>query len=281
MVNVWNPDFAQSAPAFAPLREAARELRTPAWPCSADFNRLLAARATPVINAAGRALSFIAPAPRVVDFADKYESRIFLRGEAQFRAGDWHDVFNALAWLTFPHAKAALNERHYHALEERRTSGERHTCNRSALQDALTLFDESGVIVATSEPGLGRLLMAHTWKELFWRRRADVREHMRFYLFGHGLGEKMLRPFIGVTGRGLVCEVARDFMALPLAEQLAAIDGQIAERVGAPGRDLAARDLTPVPLLGIPGWCADNEDGRYYDNTAYFRPLKPIFRDRR
>lgn len=281
MVNVWNPDFAQSAPAFAPLREAARELRTPAWPCSADFNRLLAARATPVINAAGRALSFVAPAPRAVGFADKYESRIFLRGEAQFRAGDWHDVFNAFAWLTFPRAKAALNERHYHALEERRTSGERHAGNRSALQDALTLLDESGVIVATSEPGLGRLLMAHTWKELFWRRRADVREHMRFYLFGHGLGEKMLRPFIGVTGRGLVCEVARDFMALPLAEQLAVIDGQIAERVGAPGRDLAARDLTPVPLLGIPGWCADNEDGRYYDNTAYFRPLKPIFRDRR
>ena len=263
MVNVWNPDFARSAPAFAPLREAARDLRTPAWPCSADFNRLLAARATPVVNAAGHALSFVAPAPRVVDFADKYESRIFLRGEAQFRTGDWHDVFNALAWLTFPRAKAALNERHYHALEERRTSGERHAGNRSALQDALTLLDESGVIVATSEPELGRLLAAHAWKELFWRRRGDVRQYMRFYLFG------------------LICDVGRDFMALPLAEQLAAIDGQIAERVGASERDLAAADLTPVPLLGIPGWCADNEDERYYDNTAYFRPPKPIFRDRR
>ena len=281
MISVWNPDFAQSAPAFAPLREAARELLTPDWPCSADFNRLLEARADPVVNAAGRALRFVAPAPRAVDFADKYEPRIFLRGEAQFRTGDWHDVFNALAWLTFPRAKAALNERHYRALEEQRASGERGADNRSALQDALTLLDESGVIVATCEPALGRLLTAHAWKELFWRRRADVHRCMRFYLFGHGLGEKMLRPFTGVTGRGLICEVARDFMALPLAEQLAAIDGQIAQCVGASGEGLTARDLTPVPLLGIPGWCADNEDGRYYDNTAYFRPPKPTFPDRR
>jgi hypothetical protein len=234
-----------------------------------------------VVNAAGRALRFVAPSPRAVDFADQYEPRIFLRGEAQFRAGDWHDVFNALAWLTFPRAKAALNERHYRALEQRRASGERHEGNRSALQDALTLLDESGVIVATSEPELGQLLTAHAWKDLFWRRRADVRQYMRFYLFGHGLGEKMLRPFIGVTGRGLIGEVARDFMAVPLAGQLAAIDGQIAKRVGASGQGLAARDWTPVPLLGIPGWCADNEDEGYYDNTTYFRPPKSIFRDRR
>jgi hypothetical protein len=27
-----------------------------------------------------------------------------------------------------------------------------------------------------------------------------------------------------------------------------------------------------VPLLGVPGWSADNESESYYDNTAYFRP---------
>jgi hypothetical protein len=131
------------------------------------------------------------------------------------------------------------------------------------------------VAVATSEPRLGALLRAHAWKELFWHRRADVQKHMRFYLFGHGLGEKMLKPFVGVTGRGLVCEVTDDFMMLPLASQLEAIDAQIAARAGPAGGGLAARDLTPVPLLGIPGWCVDNEDEHYYDNTDYFRPLVP------
>lgn len=33
----------------------------------------------------------------------------------------------------------------------------------------------------------------------------------------------------------------------------------------------SARDLSPVPLLGVPGWSADNCNESYYDNTAYFR----------
>jgi hypothetical protein len=267
----WNPDFSEGAPAFAPVREAARKLRTPAWPGCDDFNRLLAARAIPVVNAAGHAVRFVAQAARTGAFEDKYEPRSFLRGEIQFRAGDWHDVFNALAWLTFPRAKAALNERHYRALERQQASG---AGNRAPAQDALTLLDESGVLVVTADVGLGEMLASHAWKELFWSRRAAVARDMRFYLFGHGLGEKMLRPFIGVTGRSLICGVARDFLALPLARQLDVLDTQVAARIGDARNPLTSRDVTPVPLLGIPGWCADNEDERYYDNAAYFRPQR-------
>jgi hypothetical protein len=32
------------------------------------------------------------------------------------------------------------------------------------------------------------------------------------------------------------------------------------------------RDLSPLPLMGIPGWCADNEDPAFYGNTRIFRP---------
>ena len=267
----WNPRFAEYAEPFAPVRETARQLGTPAWPDCADFNRLLAERAVPVVNAAGRPLRFVAQAARPAGFEDKYEPRVFERGEVQFRAGEWHDVCNALAWLTFPLVKAALNERHYRALERQRASG---AGNRAALQDALTLFDESGVIVAVSNAELGELLAAHAWKELFWTRRAEVARDMRFYLFGHGLAEKMLAPFVGATGRGLLCGVPRDFLALPLERQLAALDRQVAARIGNAQSPLATRDLGAVPLLGIPGWCADNEDERYYDNTQYFRPPK-------
>jgi hypothetical protein len=272
----WDRDFAATSPAFSAFGEASRALTTAEWPCCNDLNRVLAARATPVVNASGQPLNFVDQTARAQSFEAEYEPRIFLRGEVQFRAG-WHDVFNALAWLAFPRIKAALNERHFHALVCQRKSG---TPNRTAAQDALTLFDESGVIVVTADDELGDLLTGHQWKELFWRRRAAVAASMRFYLFGHGLAEKMLSPFVGVTGRGLICTMPRSFVALSLPEQLTALDAQISARIRTLN-GLTAHQLTPVPLLGIPGWCAGNEDEQYYANTKYFRPLRAQPADRR
>jgi hypothetical protein len=129
---------------------------------------------------------------------------------------------------------------------------------------------------------LAELLASHAWQELFWRRRAAVAEHMRFYLLGHGLSAKMLRPFAGITGRGIPCVVPPEFMALPLARQMEELDARLAVRIGDTAGTLTARELMPVPLLGIPGWCAANEQERYYDNTAYFRPPSAAaIRDRR
>jgi len=39
-------------------------------------------------------------------------------------------------------------------------------------------------------------------------------------------------------------------------------------------RFAATRELTPVPILGVPGWCEDNARERYYDNPDYFRPAR-------
>jgi hypothetical protein len=269
MHDSWESEFAWHLPAFAPLLACAGELRGGSFPGCDELNRLLAGRDPPVLNASGRPLRFVAQAARQSAFEDKYEPRIFLRGEVQFRRANWHDLFNALVWLAFPHTKAALNARQFHALERQRAAGAR---NRGALQDALTLFDEGGVIVATSDLALYELLAGHAWKDLFWQRRAEVAAQMRFHLFGHALYEKMLQPFVGVTGRGIACPVAADFFALPPARQLHALDRQLAGRFADPALSLAARELAPVPLLGIPGWCTDNAREDYYDNTAYFRP---------
>ena len=277
MPSSWNSAFAGRSPAFEPLRAHARALPGGAFPDCDDLNRVLAQRDAPVLNADGLTLRFIAQAARQPAFEDEYEPRIFLRGEVQLRPGNRHDLFNALVWLAFPRAKAALNARHFHALTRQRANGTR---NRGPLQDALTLFDEGGVIVAAGDPALYGLLAGHAWKELFWRRRAEADRHLRFYLFGHGLYEKMLQPFIGVTGRGIACEVAADFFALPLARQLHELDTQVAARIADQARDIAASELTAVPLLGIPGWCPDNAREDYYDNTAYFRPARNAARSR-
>ncbi len=254
---------------FEPLRMAASRLRGPNWPGCDDLNRILELRRAPIVTAGGLPLRFVEQQARQTRFEEKYEPRIFLRGEVQFRPRNWHDFFNAMVWLTFPRAKAALNQRHYRELERQRSIGAK---NRGPAQDALTLFDEGGVIVAASDPSLAALLTGFEWKQLFWQRRAGAVQRMRFYLFGHALYEKALAPFVGVTGRGVIFAVQDSFIDLPLGAQLAELDVRLAARVGDTAQFSATRELTPVPILGIPGWCEDNTREQYYDDIDYFRP---------
>ena len=269
MILPWDAEFASRAPMFAPLRAVARDLPAAAWPDCAALNALAAKRAAPLVNAEGRALTFVPQAPRQRAFEEKYEPRIFLRGEVQMRSQNWHDLLNALVWLTFPQAKAALNRRHYEALCAQRAAG---APNRGPQQDALTLFDEGGVIVATGDPALAALLRGHEWKTLFWRRRAELAGAMSFNLFGHALYEKALRPFAGITGRGVIFEVDAEFLRAAPGLQVGKLDSLLAALLRDPDRLTATRELAAVPILGVPGWCAGNMREAYYDDTAFFRP---------
>ncbi|HET7158620.1 MAG TPA: DUF3025 domain-containing protein, partial [Burkholderiales bacterium] len=88
------------------------------WPTREALQALLCARE--VINASGIALRVVAPDERG---NLSYEARIYEHGELELREGEWHDLFNVLAWLAYPHTKAALNERHVAAaLAESTTS---------------------------------------------------------------------------------------------------------------------------------------------------------------
>ena len=182
---------------------------------------------------------------------------------------DNHDLFNALVWLTFPNIKSALNARHYHALIAERKSGNNR---RGAMRDVNTPLDESGVIVAWSDEELAGLLREFRWKELFWQNREQIRKRLGFYLFGHGLYVKALHPYAGMTGQGLLVRVQQDFFSWPYAQQLKHLDSQSAGYLAMPEHCQTTRELSPVPLLGVPGWTSDNDSASYYDNTAYFRP---------
>jgi hypothetical protein len=195
----------------------------------------------------------------------------------QTRQRNWHDLFNALVWLTFPKAKAAINERHYLALLQRQAQtrfSSAVTGQRGTARDVNTLFDESGVIVVSADRELSGLLRGFSWKELFWKRRDEVREQMAFYLFGHGLYEKALHPYTGMTGQGLVLAVKQDFFGWPLQQRLAHIDGLVADYLVSESHCRSTRELSPVPVLGVPGWLEENSSQAYYDNTAYFRPAR-------
>lgn len=273
-ISGWNLGVLQQSPLLAPLHPLIAQLDAGAFPGLVELNTLLGARAQPILTGNGKPLHFVAQASGKLPFEKQYEPRCCLEGAVQMRVNDWHDLFNALVWLTFPLAKAAINLRHYRTLLENRAPADSAapTSQRGAVRDMITLLDESGIIVVCADAELSGLLAEFRWKELFWQRRDEVRERMGFYLLGHGLYQKALQPYTGLTGQGLLLQVDQDFFAWPPAQQLAYLDGLLAHYLNAPQHCRSTRELTPVPLLGVPGWSPDNTSAAYYDNKDYFRP---------
>jgi hypothetical protein len=144
--------------------------------------------------------------------------------------------------------------------------------NRPAVRDALTLFDEDGLVVLCSDTGLLDLVREFRWKELFWNRREQVKKQMRFFLFGHALYHKALDPFLGMTGKGVLLEVPGAFAQLPLNSQIAETDRLLAAYAWDRKRMSHGREFSPLPVLGVPGWWGGNEEESFYENTAHFRP---------
>lgn len=218
-----------------------------------------------MVAGSGAPLRFVPP--RADGLA--YEERAYLHGEVETRAENRHDFFNALVWLAFPRTKTLLNRRHHAALVAARARGDAARC---ALRDALTQFDECGVVVAGNRPGLWDALRAHRWREVFVDRRAALLESTRFFVFGHASHDQLGAPFVGLCGKAVFIEVADAWLEMPQGRGLAELDARLADVLDA--GDFAPRDWQPMPLLGIPGATAENESASYYDDTRQFRPAR-------
>lgn len=222
----------------------------------AELNREASRRG--LQSGGGAALRFVAPSA----MSCSYEERVFASGEVVTRADNFHDFFNALIWLAFPRSKQALNQRHADTL---RAGSE--GCRRGALRDAMTQFDECGVVVAGMPADLQRALRSHSWREVFVERRAELISTTRFLVFGHGSHDALRTPYPGLCGKAL-------FLDVPCDKPLEEIDQGLARRIAI--ADFSPRDWQPLPLLGIPGATPDNEDPIYYDDTRQFRPARTI-----
>jgi hypothetical protein len=258
----FDHDFARRTPMLGPLREVADRLPAIGWPNVEVLNHVAAESGRRIVNARGQRIVFAAPRAG----AGGFEARAYLTGEVEVRFIDWHDLLNALVWMTYPIAKAAINGRHNQALEQAATG------ERGPERDALTHFDEDGVVVLSADPALSELLRRFAWKELFWRQRAAVARSMRFFLFGHALCEKALAPFIGMTGKALLFDVAPDVLTRSADGLRAEVDRLTALHLWNPETLLRPRELAPLPVLGVPGWWPGNEREAFYEDTHYFRP---------
>jgi hypothetical protein len=263
--SAWDARFATRSPLFEPyLHVAARWRAATAFPAHAALAEALAASG-PVANAAGRPL--VPGLPSGPGSALAYERSVWADGVLGVRADDWHDLMNLLVWCVFPATKARLNAGHAAQADDAAAG------RRSARRDALTLFDENGLLVACSDPSLACLLREFRWRELFVQRRADVARAMRFLVFGHGLLDKARAPFVGLTAHALVLDVPPALLAQPAATIAARLDGRLAQAVD---RLQDPRALAPLPVLGIPGWWPANEAPAFYDDTRYFRPGRHV-----
>jgi hypothetical protein len=214
------------------------------------------ARNQNICNAYGTPIQFINCNSDVA-----YETHISTTGEIPTRTDNWHDYFNALAWLIWPQTKATLNALHIRA-------GVTPLRNRS--RDALTLLDESGIIVACSKPELWHALTQHQWYELFVNQRQHVKTDMAFHLIGHALYEKLLKPYPSITGKCQLVEVDQQFFQLDACTRQRQLDQQLAQQLSAEP-PLTPQSFPPLPLFGIPDTDAENSKPAYYLNTQIFR----------
>ena len=166
-----------------------------------------------------------------------------------------HDFFNGLCWLTFPQTKTKLN--HLQA-EQLALNGVQQT--RGAVRDALTLFDENAAFLMASQP-LWDALIGRDWQRLFVELRPMWKD-AQLILFGHALLEKLITPRKPIT--------AHIYCAQAAMQSIASLDAWIA--AGLSADKLAGKPFVPLPVLGVPGWWAENEKLSFYEDILVFRP---------
>ena len=182
-----------------------------------------------------------------------YEQFIYDTGQVPTR-DNLHDFFNGLVWLHLPRAKRRMNY-----LQAQAIAAQGVGAVRGPLRDAVTLFDENGAVLDAPAP-LWQALRARDWRRLF----VDLRPlwaQARLVLVGHALMEKLVFARKGIT--------AHVYQAPAAIESIANLDAWLAHELQP--EDWTRKPFVPLPVMGIPGWCHENENFSFYDDSSVFR----------
>ena len=227
----------------------------------------------PALNNKAQTLLFVSQ--NALPAGEAYESFIGTTGNIPTR-NNLHDLFNGSIWLTFPKTKALLN--YYHMLEiEQQGIG----ASRGRVRDTITVLDENGAILVTAEPSIGEALVDFDWQKSLvepreqWDKPKQSNNHSRaaVYIFGHALLEKLLQPRKALCAHSIVINVTQDFFALSLSERISHLDQKVADYMEAllSQPDVTPRKLSPLPILGVPHFWAENAKPNFYDDSQVFR----------
>lgn len=184
-----------------------------------------------------------------------YEYFIFESGQVPTR-DNLHDFLNGLCWIHYPRTKTRLNQLQAAEIEK---AGVGRV--RGAVRDALTLFDEN-VALLQAPDALWDALVIKDWHTLFVTHR-QLWQEARLVLFGHALMEKLVAPRKPIT--------AHVYRVHPASHSMADLDAWVANDLSV--AKLATKPFAHLPVLGVPGWWAANENPDFYADATVFRPL--------
>lgn len=233
-------------PLFAPLRPLLEQLSgNGEVPAVESLNALAAERE--IVTGSGALLRFVVPNGSGMS----QDERIWWLGEVETRPGNWHDCFNAISWLGFPLTKAAINARYHHAFTLQHSAGRNLRAAWKPPRNALSQFDEFGLIVTSPDLGLWRDLRTQGWNSVFRNRYAATQQRSSVFLFGHATLNLLRTPDIGLCAKAAFIHTHEESLRMPLSQQLADVDAHMARRFSSElNADVCHRDIHPVQLQG-------------------------------
>lgn len=236
-------------PVFAGFQRWRAWLDQGCWPSCEALEAAAAAE--------GHALRFVAQTPELLADGLHYEQRIAAGRGIATREENWHDLLNALIWLRWTAVKQAMNARQVADIARLGPK------QRSPAQQALTHFDEAGLLVLLRDAQAVADWDAHAWTRLFPALQPD---DFAVVVIGHALLEHALDPERLLVGKALV-----------------AIDAQLdveawVERLAAGVREGSLlqdpQSLRPLPLMGLRGWHPRSGDPGFCAEAPCFQPLR-------
>lgn len=254
----WSAELLLQNPIFSDLTKQYPLTSCQDWPTLATLNRWLQNSPCQLI------------ANEVLEQDGRYyEQFIYQTGQVPTRLDNWHDLFGACIWGVFPKTKSLLNQLHMAEISQH---GQKQ---RSTLRNKLTLFDECGVVICLEPAALehATLLQTHQWQQSFSERRDDWWQQTRPVIFGHAMYEMATSPFVGLTAKSLFMAVPDGFCHWSLTDAYSFLDQKLQQQIANGALLLDNQQLTPLPLLGVPGWWDANRHADFYLNTEYFRAL--------
>ena len=115
---------------------------------------------------------------------------------------------------------------------------------------------------------MGRKKEAHAAIEALLELGDPVTSDTQVLVCGHAILEKFLDPYKALTAHALYLHSSEP---MPIPE----IDGLLAETLLSGELLSGPGDLSPLPLMGIPGWWpAGPQDEAFYSDEGVFRPRR-------
>ncbi len=197
-----------------------------------------------------------------------YEDFISQTRQIPMRVNNWHDLFGALIWCLFPKSKQQMNLHHMAQIQQFGSK------ERTQVRHKLTLLDECGVLICIrpSQRFLLDLLRNHQWTQAFYQHK-NLWAELNPIIFGHANYEMATKPFIGLTAK-LWCIELPSGLTCPDTEGYDFVDNLLAAQLVQAELLLDNQQLSPLPLLGVPGWHQQAQDLAFYADTSYFRPKR-------